>query len=82
MLQKHGTMHVSFRRCLGLMAFAAAAMLLVGNAGWAKEGKNDRAARLLATVRVPPTTTNTTAGALYSFDISWVDQPTPALLYR
>jgi hypothetical protein len=49
-------------------------MLLVGNAAWAKEGKNDRAARLLATVRVPPTTTNTTAGAFYSFDISWVDQ--------
>ena len=75
MLQKHGTMHVSFRRCLGLMAFAAAAMLLVGNAAWAKEGKNDRAVRLLATVPIPGTAANTAGGNMYVFDISWVDQP-------
>jgi hypothetical protein len=48
------------------------ALFSVGNA--APAAKNDRAARLLATVRVPSTTTNTTAGAFYSFDISWVDQ--------
>ena len=39
-----------------------------------KEGKNDRAVRLFRTVHIPPTAANTTAGALYSFDISWVDQ--------
>jgi co-chaperonin GroES (HSP10) len=49
-------------------------MLLVGNAAWAKEGKNDRAARLLATVPIPGTAANTTAGNMYIFDISWVDQ--------
>ena len=54
MLQKHGTMLVSFRRYFGLATFAAAAMLLVGNAAWAKEGKNDRAARLLATSQSGP----------------------------
>src|SRR4051794_36837498 len=35
--------------------------------------KNDRAARLLATVPVPTTASNTTNG-MYVFDISWVDQ--------
>jgi len=40
------------------------------------EGKNDRAVRLLRTVAIPPTADNTTAHALYSFDISWVDQAT------
>jgi hypothetical protein len=75
MLQKHVTMRILFRKCFRPMTFAAAALLLVGNAAGAEKVKNDRAARLLATVRVPPTKTNTTAGALYSFDISWVDQP-------
>ncbi|SRR6266478_100087 len=42
----------------------------------AREGKNDRAVRLFRTVAVPATPANTTAGALYSFDISWVDQAT------
>jgi hypothetical protein len=75
MLQKHVTMRILFRKCFRPMTFAAAALLLVGNAVGAEKAKNDRATRLLATVRVPPTMTNTTAGALYSFDISWVDQP-------
>lgn len=47
-----------------------------GEENSAREGKNDRAVRLLATVAITPTTANTTAGALYSFDISWVDQET------
>jgi hypothetical protein len=33
-------------------------------------------ARLLKTIPVPVSAANTTAGALYSFDISWVDQAT------
>src|SRR5262249_14175896 len=41
-----------------------------------REGKNDRAVRLFRTVAIPPTEANTTAGGLYSFDISWVDQAT------
>jgi hypothetical protein len=41
------------------------------------EGVGDRGAvRLLKTVPVPVTGANNTAGALYSFDISWVDQST------
>jgi hypothetical protein len=52
------------------------ALLSVGNTAFAEKAKNDRAARLLETVRVPTiTANNTTAGAFYSFDISWVDQP-------
>jgi hypothetical protein len=67
------------------MTFAAAGLLLVGNVAWAdgnnrgtfkKEVKNDRAVRLLATIPVPVTADNTTAGGLYSFDISWIDQTT------
>jgi len=41
-----------------------------------REGNNDRAVRLFRTVAIPPTEANTTAGGLYSFDISWVDQAT------
>jgi hypothetical protein len=74
MLQKHGVMHVSSRKCFRLMIFAATAMLLLGNAAWAREGKNDRAVRLLATVPIPGTSANTTGGNMYVFDISWVDQ--------
>src|SRR5437870_13919598 len=55
------------------------ALLLGGHTVWAKdsvsakERKNDRAVRLLATVPIPPTAGNTTAKGLYSFDISWID---------
>jgi hypothetical protein len=41
-----------------------------------REGKSDRAVRLFRTVAISPTKDNTTAGGLYSFDISWVDQAT------
>ena len=74
MLRAFGKSHASFCKYFGLVTFAVAGLLVVGNAVAAEKVKNDRAARLLVTVRVPPTTTNTTAGALYSFDISWVDQ--------
>src|SRR5438270_3903315 len=75
MLQKHGILRALFRRHFGPLTVAAAAILLVGNAAGAKEGKNDRAARLLAAVPIPGTAANTTGGNMYVFDISWVDQP-------
>jgi hypothetical protein len=58
----------------------ALALLLVGPAGWADDGRDQRGpVKLLTTIPVPPTPTNTTAGKLYSFDISWVDQGTQTL---
>jgi hypothetical protein len=39
-------------------------------------GRHGGPVRLLATVPIPVSAANTTAGALYSFDISWVDQGT------
>jgi len=75
MLQAHSALRSFLKKYVVASVLAVAPVLLVGNATGAEKVKNDRASRLLATVRVPPTTTNTTAGALYSFDISWVDQP-------
>ena len=59
-----------------LVAAVAAVLLPVGNTAWgANEGKADRGAvRLLGTAPVPVTPSNNTAGAMYSYDISWVDQ--------
>ena len=70
----------------------APALLLIANAAWAgpgggksngggnggnNEGNNDRGAvRLLTLIPVPVTAANNTAGGLYSFDISFVDQNT------
>src|SRR5712691_6382266 len=65
-------LRTSFR--YAAVAVVALALLLSGNAAWAEKAKNDRAVRLLATVPIPPTKANNTAGGLYSFDISWVDQ--------
>jgi hypothetical protein len=77
MLQAHKCFSATVKKYLWPVVLAAAiapALLSVGNAGAAS--KNDRAVRLLATIPVPVTTDNTTAGGLYSFDISWVDQTT------
>src|SRR5262245_57658694 len=70
-------------RSLALVVVVAPALLLVGNAAWTDDGKSPKlssrvqgAVRLLKTVPVPVSAVNTTAGALYSFDISWVDQAT------
>jgi hypothetical protein len=58
----------------------ALALLLVGPAGWADDGRDQRGpVKLLDTIPIPPTPGNTTAGKLYSFDISWVDQTTQTL---
>ena len=64
-----------------LAAAVAAVLLPVGDTAWGDKGKNegkaDRGAvRLLKTIPVPVTPSNNTAGAMYSFDISWVDQGT------
>ena len=62
------------RRCARQAVLAVALVLLSTLATWANDGNDDRAIRLLKTIPVPVTKDNTTAGALYSFDISWVDQ--------
>src|SRR5262249_43702308 len=62
-----------------LVAAVAAVLLPGGNTAWGanNEGKADRGAvRLLTTISIPGTGTNTTNGKLYSFDISWVDRGT------
>ena len=81
MLGKHSILRAVLKRYFlpaVLVAAITPAPLLVGNAAWAEKAKNDRAVRLLETVRIPPVlpAANKTAGALYSFDISWVDQAT------
>jgi hypothetical protein len=72
------TLHVVLRRYWGLWTLTVAAILALhmgGNAAWAQEGAADRGAvKLLETVPIPGTTVNTTAGKMYVFDISWVDQ--------
>src|SRR5437899_5418331 len=58
------------------------ALLLGGHTVWAKdsvsakERKNDRAVRLLATVPIPPRAGKTTPKGLTSFNISGVNKPT------
>src|ERR1700738_496535 len=73
MLQRHSILRPRFRKYFVLSALATAA-LLVGNSGWAGEGTDDRATRLIKVIPVPPSKTNNTAGGLYSYDIAWVDQ--------
>jgi hypothetical protein len=76
MLQEHSTLCAALRKYVGFSAVAMAALLLVGTAGWAKD-KHESAVKLLTTIPVPTTAAaSTTAGALYSYDISWVDQAT------
>jgi len=58
MRQKHSALRVLARKYFGPAAVAMATLLLVGTADSAEKAKNDRAARLLLTVRVPPTATN------------------------
>ena len=85
MLQDGSSFYAGFRKYVGSAALAAVvalALLLLGNAAWAgpggnNEGNADRGAvKLLTLIPVPVNAANTTAGALYSFDISFVDQKT------
>jgi len=64
-------------RSVALVAAVVAVLLPVGNAAWGNEGVDDRGAvRLLKIIPVPVRAGVNTTGALYSFDISWVDQAT------
>jgi hypothetical protein len=79
MLKALGKLDALSKKYFGPMTFAVA-LLAVGNAAWAdgsrkgNEAGDDRASRLIKTIPVPVNPANTTAGAMYSFDISWVDQ--------
>src|SRR5712691_5815464 len=80
---KFAVVFTKFSKVLGLAGVIAPAVLLAGSAAWSGEGSqsgreagSDRAIRLLTLAPIPPTKANNTAGAMYSFDISWVDQAT------
>jgi hypothetical protein len=60
--------------CTAISVFAAA--MLATDASAMEGGAKDGATRLLATVPIPGTAANTTAGNMYVFDISFVDQAT------
>src|SRR5689334_16765902 len=71
---KHG-------KLFGLAAVVTTVLLLLGNAAVSAgapqgEAHGDRALRLLSLAPIPPTAANNAAGAMYSFDISFVDQTT------
>jgi hypothetical protein len=51
-------------------------ILLLGTGSGRADGPRQAPVRLLKTIPVPVSAENTTAGALYSYDISWVDQAT------
>jgi hypothetical protein len=83
MLSVRNVFSITFREYFWpavLMAAIAPAALLLGNAASADDhgnsngGKKESAVRLLDALPVPVSAANTTSGALYSFDISWVDQ--------
>jgi hypothetical protein len=74
MLRHRQSHFVPVSRSSRQAVLAAVLVLLSALAAWANEGNDDRAIRLLKTIPVPVTTDNNTAGAMYSFDISWVDQ--------
>jgi len=76
MLQAHSSLRAFLGKYLVASVLAGTALVLVGNAAGAEKAKNDRAARLLQTIPIPVSTDNNTAGGLYSFDISWIDQTT------
>ena len=54
------------------LALLLVPLLLFGTGSVRAEGP----VRLLKTIPVPVSAANNTAGALYSYDISWVDQAT------
>src|SRR5947209_4124408 len=66
-----------------VLVAAIAPALVLANAAWADDKKPPKpkakvepAVKLLNTVPIPVSALNTTSGALYSFDISYVDQAT------
>ena len=65
---------------MGVSVLATGALVLAGTAAWGDDGrkvKTEPAVRLLKTIPIPTTAAAvSTAGGLYSYDISWVDQGT------
>jgi hypothetical protein len=76
MLQAHSTLRAFLKKYVLTSVLAVAPVLLTGSAGAddSKRVKTEPAVRLLDAVPVPVSAANTTSGAMYSFDISWVDQ--------
>jgi hypothetical protein len=71
------TLFVRYRRVAGLASAFALALLLAGPAVWAGDSGDHRGpVKFLTAIPIAPTPENTTAGKLYSYDISWVDQAT------
>lgn len=78
------SLSVAIARCgklLGAGALASFLLFPIGQTALGDDGQaqgkgesSDRALRLLTLVPVPVSNLNTTAGAMYSFDISFVDQ--------
>src|SRR5437762_2869432 len=82
-MSKRGLSLVRYRRNLAWNALVALLLLPVGQAALADdhgqtrgEAGADRALRLLTVTPVAVSALNSTAGAMYSFDISYVDQAT------
>src|SRR5437773_81504 len=77
---RNASLHGAIARCGKLVGLGALASLLVLSAVHAQkpgqtkgEAGADRGLRLLTLAPIPPAPDNTTAGAMYSFDISYVD---------
>src|SRR5207249_9307117 len=85
MLREHITLYALLKKYLVSLALATVALSLVAatataddnnKGGNAKKQAIEPAVRLLKTVAIPVSNINTTSSAMYSFDISWVDQVT------
>jgi hypothetical protein len=65
----------SFKKYLVFSVLTIIPLITTGNAyaDFSRKIKTEPAVRLLTTIPIPPTDPN---GALYSFDISWIDQAT------
>src|SRR5437762_9967376 len=76
MLQAHSTLRAFLKKYVLTSVSAVAPVLLAGSAGAddSRRVKTEPAVRLLDAVPVPVSAANSTSGAMYSFDISWVDQ--------
>src|SRR5690348_3112142 len=78
MLQAHSTLRALLKKFVVASLVTAAPVLVAASAGAddAKRVKSEPAVRLVDAFPVPVSAANTTSGAMYSFDISWVDQGT------
>jgi hypothetical protein len=73
---RDASLHGAIARCGKLLGLGALVSLLVRSAAYAQTKgipEDTRALRLLTLVPIAPAPNNSTAGAMYSFDISYVD---------